>query len=73
MDDIESFAKDGVHCAWYRDEAHAAELTRHYLAQPDVRNRIAQLGRAHALAHHTYAHRLVLLLEGRGYPLPTIL
>jgi len=71
--DIESFAKDGVHCAWYRDETDAAELTRHYLSQPEARARIAQAGRAHALGHHTYAHRLALLLDRKGYPLQTIL
>lgn len=70
--DIECFAADGVHCAWYRDPADAAELTRHYLAHPDERARIARAGRAHALAHHTYAHRLSLLLQGKGYPLHTI-
>jgi hypothetical protein len=72
VDDIESFAKDGLHCAWYRDETHAAELTRQYLSQPDARDRIALAGRAHALGHHTYAHRLALLLAGKGYPLQTI-
>jgi spore maturation protein CgeB len=70
---IEIFAADSEHCAWYRSPAEAAELTRHYLAQPAERTRIARAGRAHALAHHTYAHRLALLLQGRGYPLPTIL
>ena len=73
IDGIETFATDGVHCAWYRDAEEAAALTRHYLAQPEERARIAAAGRAHALAHHTYAHRLTLLLEGRGYPFPTIL
>jgi hypothetical protein len=73
VDDIESFAKDGVHCAWYRDETDAAELTRYYLSQPEARGRIAQAGRAHALGHHTYAHRLALLLERKGYSLQTIL
>lgn len=73
VEDIESFAKDGLHCGWYRDEAHAAELTRYYLSQPEARDRIAQAGRAHALKHHTYAHRLALLLAGRGYSLQTIL
>ena len=70
--DIEYFAADGVHCAWYRDAGHAAELTRYYLAHPDERVRIARAGRMHALAHHTYAHRLALLLQGTGYPLHTI-
>lgn len=73
VDDIESFAKDGLHCAWYRDEAHAAELARHYLSRPEARNRIAQAGRAHALGHHTYADRMALLLAGKGYSLQTIL
>jgi hypothetical protein len=71
--DIESFAVDGVHCAWYRDVTEAAELTLHYLSHQTLREQIARAGRAHALAHHTYAHRLALLLAGKGYPLPTIL
>ena len=70
---IESFAVDREHCAWYRSPAEAAELTRYYLAAPAERRRIATAGRAHALAHHTYARRLALLLQGKGYPLPTIL
>ena len=70
--DIEYFATNGVHCAWYRDPGDAVELTRYYLAQPEERARIARAGRAHALAHHTYTHRLLLLLRGTGYPLHTI-
>ena len=69
---IEAFARDRVHCAWYRDTPHAAELTRHFLQRPEERTRIAREGRAHALAHHTYAHRLVLLLEGKDYPIQTM-
>jgi glycosyl transferase family 1/uncharacterized protein DUF3880 len=67
VDGIEGFARDGEHCAWYRDRDHAVELVRHYLADPTSRARIAAAGRAHALAHHTYGHRVSLLLEGRGY------
>jgi spore maturation protein CgeB len=70
---IESFAADAQHCAWYRDTRHAAELVRHYLSHPEERERIAGAGHAHALAAHTYAHRLELLLSGKNYPLPTIL
>jgi hypothetical protein len=73
VEGIDSFARDALHCAWYRDPAQASELTRHYLAYPEERERIARAGRAHALAHHTYAHRLELLLAGRSYPLQTIL
>lgn len=69
--DIEAFAEHGRHCAWYRSPEDAAELTRHYLAASDERRRIAESGRAHALAHHTYAHRLELLLAGREYELAT--
>jgi glycosyl transferase family 1 len=67
--DIELFAEDGRHCAWYRSPADAVERVRHYLAAPDERRRIAEAGRAHALAHHTYARRLELLLAGREYEL----
>jgi Glycosyl transferases group 1 len=70
---IESFARDREHCVWYRDARQAAELVRHYLGRQQERERIASAGRAHALAHHTYAHRLALLLAGEDYPLPTIL
>jgi Glycosyl transferases group 1 len=73
VDGIEIFAADREHCAWYRTPAEAADLTRHYLSRPEDRERIARVGRAHALAHHTYAQRLALLLQGKGYPLPTIL
>ncbi len=67
VDGIEAFARDGEHCAWYHDADHAVALVRRYLADPEARTRIARAGRAHALACHTYAHRLALLLDGRGY------
>ncbi|MGH7509642.1 MAG: CgeB family protein [Gemmatimonadales bacterium] len=69
VDGIEALGRGGVHCAWYRSPEEAVELIRHYLDHPDERRRIAQAGRRHALEHHTYAHRVRLLLEGRGYPL----
>jgi len=65
--DIEHFAEDGSHCAWYRAADQAAELARHYLDRPEERERIARAGREHALRHHTYAHRVTLLLEGKQY------
>ena len=70
--DIEAFAQDGVHCAWYRDTAQAVELIRHYLGTPEERNRIARAGREHGLAHHTYRQRLELLLAGKPYPIHTM-
>jgi hypothetical protein len=73
VEGIENFAADGQHCAWYRDSRGAADQVRHYLSRPEERDRIARAGRLHALACHTYAHRLELLLAGKDYPLPTIL
>jgi hypothetical protein len=69
VDDMDCFAAGGRHCAWYRSPGEAAGLARHYLGLPDERDRIAAAGRAHALRHHTYAHRLQLLLAGREYDL----
>lgn len=70
--DIERFAADGVHCAWYRSPSEAAALARHYIDRPEDRRRIAEAGRAHALRHHTYAQRLALLLAGRGLDLDSL-
>lgn len=69
VQDIETLGSDGVHCAWYRTVGEGIEQVRHYLDHPADRTRIAEAGRRHALEHHTYAHRVRLLLEGRGYPL----
>jgi spore maturation protein CgeB len=67
--DIDQFAVGGRHCAWYDSAEHAASQVRHYTAQAQERAGIAAAGRAHALAHHTYARRVELLLAGRGYAL----
>ena len=69
VQDIEHFAIGGRHCAWYRSTEDAVEQVYHYLAVPEERTRIADQGRAHALRHHTYAHRLGLLLAGGEYVL----
>jgi hypothetical protein len=67
--DIEQFAVGGRHCAWYDSPEDAAAQVRHYIVRPEERAAIASAGRAHALAHHTYARRVELLLAGRGYAL----
>jgi len=64
---VEQFARDGVHAAWYDGVEQAVELLRQYLAAPERRSAIAAAGRAHALAGHSYAARLALLLAGQGY------
>ena len=67
VEGIDAFARGGEHCAWFLDAAGAAEQTRHYLSRPEEVARIAASGRAHALAHHTYAQRISLLLAQRAY------
>ena len=67
---LEHFAGDGEHCVWFRSHAELLERVGYYLADPEARNRIAAAGRTHALSHHTYAHRLDLLLSDREYPVP---
>ena len=69
VEGIDAFATDGRHCGWYRSPGDAAECAKYYLARPEERQRIAAAGRAHALAHHTYAQRLELLLAGQEYEL----
>jgi spore maturation protein CgeB len=64
---IEQMAVGGTHCAWYKDATDVQAQVRDWLARPEDRMRIAAAGRAHALAHHTYAHRLELLLGDRSY------
>ena len=64
---LDRFAQDGEHCVRYRSPDEAVDLARRYLADPKRREEIAAAGRAHALAGHTYAHRVALLLGGRGY------
>jgi spore maturation protein CgeB len=66
---IEQFARDGEHCAWFRSRDELIERVRYYLARPEDRRTIAAAGHAHALASHTYAHRLELLLAGKAYSL----
>jgi spore maturation protein CgeB len=67
VDNIEEFARHGVHALWYRHPADAVELARRALADPAWRARMASAGREHILSRHTYAHRLTRLLAGQGY------
>jgi hypothetical protein len=67
---IERFAADEVHCSWYRSTDEAVARVRLALGDPERRRRIAEAGRTHALAHHTYADRVRLLLAGKDYDHP---
>ncbi len=67
VDGVDRFAQHGVHAVWYRSAREALDQIRDLLADPDRRQRIALAGHQHALAHHTYQHRLRLLLADQGY------
>lgn len=67
MPGIDEFARHGEHCLWYENTDRAVSLAREYLARPDQRAALAAAGRAHALSEHTYAHRVRLLLDDRGW------
>lgn len=67
VEGIGRFASGGVHCAWYHSHEEAVSEVRAALADPERRRQIAEAGRLHALAHHTYAARLRLLLAGQDY------
>jgi len=67
---IEAFAAHEEHCRWYRDADDCVTQLRELLADPAGRRAMAERGRAHALAHHTYDARLGLLLADQEMPLP---
>jgi glycosyltransferase involved in cell wall biosynthesis len=52
----------GEHLLTYRDPQHLRELVAWYLAHDDERARIAEAGRAHVHAHHTYDQRMERLM-----------
>jgi hypothetical protein len=66
---IERFAADGTHCRWFHSIDECVEQIGTLIANPAERSAMATRGRAHALAHHTYDHRMRMLLSGEEYPL----
>lgn len=65
---IEQFAQDGEHCHWFHSIDECVEQVRALLVDPERRRAMAERGRQHALAHHTYDHRMAMLLGGEEYP-----
>jgi len=61
---------EGRHTAAFGSDDEAVEQVRHWLAHPVERAAIAASGRAHALAHHTYEHRLRAMLGETESPVP---
>lgn len=61
--DSEAFFEPGVHCDTYRTKEECVEKIRHYLANPDLRERIATAGHKHVHAHHRYLDRIRTVVE----------
>ena len=53
----------GEHLATYEDGEHCMELIRHYLTSEQERACIAQRGRDVVMSRHTYAHRVLTVLQ----------
>jgi spore maturation protein CgeB len=68
---MELLVREHQHCALFRSDQDAIAQVRYWLERPEERAAIARAGRAHALARHTYAHRLELLLRGESFPYTT--
>jgi hypothetical protein len=66
---IEQFACDREHCRWFHSIDECVAIIRELLANPAERLAMAARGHAHALALHTYDHRMRMLLAGEEYPL----
>jgi hypothetical protein len=66
---IEQFAEGETHCLWYRSPAECVEQVRRLVGDPAFRSAMSARAHAHALAAHTYDHRMQMLLTGAEYPL----
>lgn len=54
---------DQVHYIGYSDGKELNDVTRKYLVETDLRENIAKNGHKFVLEHHTYAHRVKLMIE----------
>lgn len=63
VDEIADCYVEDRHLACFRGVAELKEKLERYLRQPAERDAIARAGRAHFLAHHTYATRARQVLE----------
>jgi O-antigen biosynthesis protein len=63
--------RDGVHLATYRDGDELLDKIRFYLDREELRERLADAGRAEALSRHTYRHRMQAILDSVAARLST--
>lgn len=68
----EELFKDGVHLGTYHGPEDLLDKIGYYLSHEKVRKKIAERGRKHILARHTYRHRMEKILsevqKGAGRP-----
>lgn len=67
---VDRLLHDGVHCAFYDDEADCIERIGYYLGRPAERERIRTAGEAFVRAHHTFDQRIGNLLSGAAFVNP---
>jgi spore maturation protein CgeB len=60
--DVEALFKDGEHLVLFHDADDLRRKITHYLAHPNERLRIAELGRRETMKSHTYRHRMDQML-----------
>ncbi|HPO13168.1 MAG TPA: glycosyltransferase [Candidatus Hydrogenedentes bacterium] len=60
---LEDLFEDGNHLVIYRSDEDVIELIRHYLDNPEERERIAKTGQELVQSKHTYAQRLEVILR----------
>jgi spore maturation protein CgeB len=67
---LDTLATDGEHCAFYRNEDHLHAQIERYLSDDAARERIRAAGRRWTLAHHTFDHRILNILNEEPFRSP---
>ena len=65
-DELRELFEVGDHVASWNQSSDLLEKIRYYLERPAERQRIANAGQAHCLAHHTWQQRFSGLLDELG-------
>jgi spore maturation protein CgeB len=70
FDQLGEYFTGGEHLALFDGPDQLLSQVQKYLADEPLRERIADAGHAHCLAHHTYVHRFCELLTALSVPCP---
>jgi len=60
---IDELFEDGKHLVLYRSLEEAIDKAKYYIEHDDEREKIAQAGYEHVMAHHTIQHRVDVILN----------